>query len=383
MKLNDVEIEGNLRKKMDTIRDVPGMDPDLIAQERQKFLAHGKIFREAVSAAPPLRHNSWIDQWIQSLKRKEFKPMFTTVMTIFVTLSLLFGGAGASVAAAQDDLPGEPLYALKRWTEEVRARVNISDQEQLQWMLELTNRRMEEIKALSAQGKPIPEPVALRLEQHQETALRLAAGLQDEQMIQALVRIRQQSELHLRTMQDVMAKGSGNEDPILLRIRDRLQEQLHLCDEGINEPDLLRVRLQTRDQDRTNWPFGDPESTPGYQNQTGPGGAQDPNGESYGPGPDAQGPADDPGSYGPGPQAGTATPPKAGPGPNQPTTTPQNGEPGPKQPTATPQQGEPGPKQPTVTPQQGEPGPKEPTATPNGASGSEQPTNPGNPGKKP
>ncbi len=383
MNLTDVEIEENLRKKMDTLRDVPGLEPELIAQERQKFLAHGEGFRAAVSAQPLPRHNRWIDQWIQSLKRKEFKPMFTTVMTIFVTLSLLFGGAGATVAAAQDDLPGEPLYALKRWTEEVRSRSIISESEQLQWMLELTNRRMEEIKALSAQGKPIPEPVALQLEQHQETALRLAAGLQDEQMTQALVRIRQQSELHLRTMQDVMAKGSGNEDPVLLRIRDRLQDQLHLCDEGIFDPDLLRVRLQDRDQDRTNWPFGDPDSTPGTQNQPGPGGAGDPNGGSFGPGPDAEGPADDPGSYGPGPQAGTATPQNAGPGPNQPTATPQNGEPGPNQPTTTPQQGEPGPNQPTEPPQQGEPGPKQPTATPNGSPGSEQPSDPGNPGKKP
>jgi hypothetical protein len=250
-------------------------------------------------------------------------------------------------------------------------------------MLQLTNRRMTEIEELAAQEKPIPEAIALQLEQHQETALRLAAGMQDEQMIQALVRIRQQSELHLRIMQDVMAKGSGNEDPILSRIRDRIQDQLHLCDEGISEPDTLRIHLRDRDQDRTNWPFGDPEATPGFQYQPGPGGAEDPNGESYGPGPDAEGPADDPGSYGPGPQAGTATPQNAGPGPNQPTATPQNGQPGPKQPTATPQKGDPGPNQPTEPPQQGEPGPKQPTAAPKGSPGSEPPVAPGDQGKKP
>jgi hypothetical protein len=371
MKLDEIEIEEKLSKSLEAIRRVPGLDAQIANEERLKFLELGEEYRKAVSVSGKPRLINWIDQWIQSIRRKELKPMMYAILTFLISFTLLFGGAGASVAAAQDDLPGDALYGLKIWSEQVRTRWMVSDQEQFQWMLKLTNRRMAEVEALLALEKPIPETVALQLHQHQETALQLAAGLEDEQMVQALMRVRQQAENQLRTLQDWMAKGSGNEDPILLRIRDRLQEQLHLCDEGVTEPDTLRIRLRDRDQDRTNWPFGDPQASPGANDQPGAGGSEGQNGEGYGPGPDAQGPDEDPGSFGPGPQAGTATPQQNGPGPNQPTATPQQGEPGPKQPTATPQQSDPDPKQPTTPPRQGSSGPGQPSATP--AKGSSKP----------
>ncbi len=373
------ELDEHLYRLLDRARTAPPLDPQIVAQERAKFLAQGELFRSAASQTKSRRHIGWINTLVIAFQRKERIPMLHTLIAIIVTITLFFGGAGATVYAAQGSLPDEALYPIKTWSENVRLSLAGSSQGKLDLTLEFTERRVAEIVDLQASARQVPEGVVNRLQEELDAALRIAAGMNDSQMVQALEQIRLRAETQSQIMTALMAGGSGQEGQVLARIQERLQEQTQLAAGG--EADPQGFRLQVRNRDRQNRPTQAPNPTqPGPNPHTpsampsptgnsygpGPGGNQAtgtpgqygpgepnpsktplPTGGSYGPGPGAGQQTSTPGGYGPGPQAGTSTCTPAqngrsGPGPN-PSQTPQVGGPetGQQNPGATQQPGGP------------------------------------------
>ena len=319
--------------------------------------------------------------------------MLNTLMAIVITITLLFGGAGATVYAAQGSLPDESLYPVKTWSEDVRLSLAGSSQGQLDLTLDFTHRRVAEIAELRADGKPIPGAAATRLQNELDAVLQIAARMEDSQMVQALEQIRLRAETQSQTMTTLMGRGSGQDNMDLVRLQERLLEQVRLTAAG--EADPQGFRLQVRARVRQNKPPQTPNSTqpgtilhtpsatpvstgngygPGFggsqatetPGQYGPGGPNPsqtpmPTGGSYGPGPGVGQQTSTPGGYGPGPQAGTSTctPAQNGGGPGYgatPTLAPEQGggNPGSGQSTQAPDQdGNPGNGQPTASPGQG------------------------------
>ncbi|MCG8346227.1 MAG: DUF5667 domain-containing protein, partial [Chloroflexales bacterium] len=70
---------------------------------------------------------------------------------LLMALALL----GSSVAYAQASLPGDPLYGLKRASEQINASLASGTEQRLQNQLELANRRLEETSSLLRQGRPL------------------------------------------------------------------------------------------------------------------------------------------------------------------------------------------------------------------------------------
>jgi Domain of unknown function (DUF5667) len=379
MKSTINELDEHLKGMLNRLRRVASLPPQAVAEERAKFLAQGEIFRTAVSQPGDRRHIGWINTFVLAFRRKERIPMLNAMMAIIISITAVFGGAGATVYAAQGSLPDQPLYQVKTWSEDARLALAGSAQGKLDLTLEFADRRVAEAIKLQAAGKSIPAGVTTRLQEELDTALQIAAGMNDPQLVQALAQIRQQAEVQVQIMAGVMNTGSNQGDPVLARIQERLQEQLRLAAVGESDPQVFR--LQVRDRDRLNRPTqtpqptqpgpathtpgampvptgtsygpgpgaGQPTGTPGHYGPGEPNPSQtpEPTGGSYGPGPGAGQPSETPGGYGPGPHAGTATctPAHDGDGPG----------PGPLNPSATPQAGDPGGGngQATVTPQQG------------------------------
>lgn len=370
----------HLEGLLNRFRMVAPLDPQAVADERAKFLAQGETFRTAVSQRSNRRHNGWINNLSHSFQRKERIPMLNALIAMIVTLTIVFGGAGATVYAAQGSMPDQPLYPVKTWSEDSRISLAGSAQGKLDMTLEFTDRRVAEVIKLQATGKSIPAGVTNRLQQELNAALQIAAGMDDPKMVQALAQIRQQAEIQSQIVASVVNAGPNQGDPTLARIQERLQEQVRLAAAG--EADPQGFRIQVGDRDRLNRPSQTPQPTqprpathtpaptpvpsggsygpgPGEPN---PSQTPQPTGGSYGPGPDAGQSTKTPGGYGPGPQAGTATCTPAhdgdgpGPGPLNPSATPQAGEPGDGNgpATVTPQHGDNGQGgQPTEEPGQG------------------------------
>ena len=95
------------------------------------------------------------------------------LVSLILAASLLLGG-GATVAAAQDDLPNQSLYQLKLWTENAKMSMAGDPQEQATLLMNMAQTRVQEMAALAEQGITPPDQVRDRLQQHLHQALQLA-----------------------------------------------------------------------------------------------------------------------------------------------------------------------------------------------------------------
>ncbi len=429
MKTTEDELDGQLKNQFDRLRPVKPLNPQAVAEERAKFLAQGEQFRSLpVSEQLKPRHNGWINTIGLAFQRKERIPMLNILLVVVMAIGFVFGGAGITVYAAQDSLPDEALYGVKTWSEDTRLSWANSAQERLELTLGFTQRRVLEIGELQAAGKTVTAGVITRLHEELNTALQLAAGMDEPQMVQALEQIRLQAATQSQTIATLASAAAGGSDEDLEKLQERLREQAQMASTGQADPQGFRQ--QVRDRDRTSQPTlapteataldageetptgkpgqggngngqgGQASKTPGQgAGEPNPGVTPQPTGGSYGPG---EQPSTTPGGYGPGEPNPSHTPQPTGgsygpgAGNGQPSETPGGGygpgEPNPSatsQPTGGSYGPGPGNGQPSETPGGGYgPGEPNPSATPQPTGGSygpgEQPsTTPGGYGPGP
>ena len=113
------------------------------------------------------------------------------VISILVVGGLLFGG-GMTVNAAQDDLPNEPLYGLKTWSEELSLRFQGGPEARVERLMELIQMRAQEMERLTEAGQTPPDEVRLRLEMHLQQALQICSNLDDPALDRTLLQLRDQ-----------------------------------------------------------------------------------------------------------------------------------------------------------------------------------------------
>lgn len=226
--------------------------------------------------------------------------MLTQLTTILVMISLLFGGAGATVYAAQDSLPDDMLYPVKTASEDVSLALSSGTQAQLKLALKLAYTRMGEIEELVNKGEGIPLQVQTRLNMHMEYALKLAAGMEGDQQKQALQQVMAKNQEMLQSMAQLMLKNPGTGQSIMT--------QLQKNNQGVEQ--MLQNKIQLKTQ--LNKPEAEPVDEAGLSSETVSdtqkyGNCEDcepvldGTGPSYGPGPGNQGGLQQPDEgYGPG-----------------------------------------------------------------------------------
>lgn len=275
------ELESVVKEWLDEIKPVPPRNPQSASRGRAQFLGG------AVSASALPRQKGWI-----SIFRKERYAM-NVILSALVIVGLLFGG-GATVQAAHDDLPNEPLYAVKTWTEDISLKLQNNQEDLVERLMELVQVRVQEMVQLSENGGTIPDVVQLRLEQHLQQALQTCADMDDPALERALSRIRDRLQQQDRDMERLQLH---TQDQLLTQTRAMIQERLRLVEDGLLNQEMFRERVQS------GFRFGqdDDETTPPVQNGNGqqngqptqaPGG---PNTEPGGPNPDPGGQNTDPG----------------------------------------------------------------------------------------
>jgi hypothetical protein len=294
---DQTELETEVQKWLEEIKPVPPRNPQAAARGRALFLG------QAVSASEFPRHKGW-----SSIFRKERFAM-NMIISILVIAGLLFGG-GATVNAAQNDLPNEPLYGLKLLSENISLQFQNNPEQKVERLMDLTQARIQEMTRLTDANQAVADQVRQRLQDHIQQALQICATLDDPEMDRTLLQVRDRLSQQDRDMEQLQLHASQNEQPILLQTRTMLQQRLQLVDEGLLNHEMFRYAV------RNGFRFGqDVTATPpaqsgnGAQNgqptlvpvgpNTNPGGPNPaPTGSSYGPGE----PNTDPG--GPNPDAG-------------------------------------------------------------------------------
>jgi hypothetical protein len=228
---DDIELERQIRERLEEIKPVLARDTRAAYRARMQFLA------KAVSASEEARHKGW-----SSIFRKERFAM-NLMISILVIAGLLFGG-GATVNAAQDDLPNEPLYSLKMWTEDISLQVRNEPDQKVDRLMELAQVRIQEMTRLADAGQAIPDQTRLRLEQHIHQALQICSTLEDNALDQALLQIRDRLQQQDRDMEQLQLHAPQDVQPVLAETRTMLQQRLRLVDEGLVDHEIFSNAAQ-------------------------------------------------------------------------------------------------------------------------------------------
>ena len=372
--MNEEKMNPKLEKAFADLRNTPARDPQAAARGRRQFLRQAENLRRGVSTAEERRHKSWNNIFpILNFGKEQplMKAMIATTLALFVFLS----AAGATVYAAQDDIPGQNLYQVKTWSEDTALNLARSEQTRMEYALDFADRRIQEAAGLVNTGETIPEQLETRLRTQMELALNLAAGLDDAQMLQEMEKIRFRAENQLQVMNMLMENAPASATPILERIRDRIRLQVQLTELAQDDPQAFKLMYQNGEMLQQQSGAGEPGPN-GTQNQSGagepgPNGTQNQNGADE-PGPNGtqnQNGAGEPGPNGTQSQNSSQDQNSYGPGEPQPTGTPGNY--GPAGTPSTDSTGAYGPGEPQTTVTQGQYGPGEPQSTvtpdPNGS----------------
>lgn len=108
--------------------------------------------------------------------------MFKTILVVTTVMTMLFGAAGVTVAAAQTSQPGEPLYAVRTWSKQIQQNRTMQQ----------VNRQTQSQQSESSMPLQTHDQIQLQTQYTQNEQLRLqiqdrTAGqlrLQDQQRIQ-------------------------------------------------------------------------------------------------------------------------------------------------------------------------------------------------------
>jgi hypothetical protein len=251
-------VDPNLPDQLHLLDSMPERDPQAIAQGRAKFLSHAQSLTAAVSDQPNQRHNTWI----QSIfTKKESKFMFTAITSFIVALTLAFGGAGATVYAAQDSLPNDFLYPVKTFSEDLQLAFLNDDLDQLTMLGTFTQRRWGEINAMLNKGEVVPPETITRLEYQIASMFALAAGMEDSEMQGALEQIRTMLQQGDRTFMSTMGGDQNTEQnlEVLAGATEMLRNQQRLVDSALEDPNTFRQHMDSAD----NHPGEYPDKIPG------------------------------------------------------------------------------------------------------------------------
>ena len=235
---NDEKIDPRLAALLDELKSASARDPQAATRARGRFLA------QAVSASEERRHN-W---WMTIFQQKE-KFAMNLIMSALVVLGLLFGGS-ATVSAAQDDLPTQPLYQIKLMSEDVRVWLASDPNLKIELLMDQVQTRTEEMAVLTLAGITPPAESSIRAQDRIQQALQLAATLDDVSMGAAIEQIRTQLQTQEQSMTQLQAGSCTECEPILQQTRDMLHTQLGQIESNLADPETSREQNQNQSQNQ-------------------------------------------------------------------------------------------------------------------------------------
>jgi len=232
------------------LRPVPPVDPQVAAEAKMKYLLQGEHLRQELISQSGGIGTTQVRRKPNILQLLQHKPMMKALFAILLAVVIILAGSSFTVYAAQSSLPGEPLYTLKSWSEDVRLSMTFSTKAKLKLTLDYTNRRVDEISSLLAGGKALNDQTSNRFQRELEDALQLAAQLDDTQIQNALSQIRSHAEHQGRTMEGLLGTLPPQAKSAILHLQERLDEQVDLSTIGKTDPHEFRLQISGRHQKR-------------------------------------------------------------------------------------------------------------------------------------
>jgi len=219
-------------RRLEALRPTPERDAQATLARRHAFLD--------LAASAPVSRRAFFRHTVRSSDgRKELRPM-SALAGLLMALALLFGGSGATALAAQDALPNEWLYPVKLATEELQLGLTAEPSQQIALLEDWADRRVQEMEQIAQSGEGVPVETALRLQTQLSEALRLAAQLQDPELVPVLQRLQTRLGIHLRTVEQLrVADPNGAALQTAEQAMTRTRAEIR---DALDDPSGFRVR---------------------------------------------------------------------------------------------------------------------------------------------
>jgi hypothetical protein len=248
--MNRDEMDSKLRNVLKDLKSIPLRNPQSEINGKAKFMNEALILGQSITSQGHHRPPVSKKKSIFLLFHRQHLLVKNPLIAIILAVLIFFGGSAVSVYAAQDSLPNQVLYPVKTWSEDTILSLTGSPQLRLTFQLDFSDRRVAEMTRLLAAGNTIPDGVETRLQNELDSALELAAGMDDAQAKPNLEQVRQHAEAQFKTMTLLLAGGKGSAEPLLLMAQGRLQEQIQLSAMGESDIPGFRIRIQQRIHNR-------------------------------------------------------------------------------------------------------------------------------------
>ena len=258
----DDPLDPQLSADMAALKNVPDRDPQAAANGRMQFLKEAASLAPGMAPARAGQNSRWN---LPALFGKKPSAMAVQLALILAFLAVLFGtGGAAAVYAARESMPGEPLYAVKTWGEDVQLALADSPQTELNLNLQFAERRMNEISVLLYEDEELAARSILRLQNHLQNAVRSSELVNGEQALPAMLRLRDDLQYQQRLMEQLQENDPPASETEMNQSRQMIQEQMRIVE------DELQQQLQRQNQMQE--PVEQPLQTgqPGKQDQNTP-----------------------------------------------------------------------------------------------------------------
>jgi len=249
----DDELDEYGKRVLLPLRSAPPIDITVAEQEKAKFLKIGESLYQDLFEQTKVKNQRKSPDFPGVVRRMRsifiLKPLIAGLLALIILL-----GSSFTVYAAQDSLPGEPLYLIKSWSEDLRLAMTTSPQAKLDLTLEYTERRVNEITNLAASGKAPSEQTSDRYQGELENLLELAASMDNEPMLNALGKIKHLAKNQGMTLEELITKLPEQAQPAIIHLQQRLEEQVTLSTIGENDPQTFRWEVRERQHRRSGMP---------------------------------------------------------------------------------------------------------------------------------
>jgi hypothetical protein len=189
MTWTDHEFDEYGKRVLSPLRPAPSLDPQVAAEAKEQFLMHGESLGHGLISQP-----GGLDLEQRLRKPNVFlgtqrNTLMKALAGVLLAILIILAVSSITVYAAQSSLPGEPLYTIKSWGEDLRLSMTFSTKAKLNLTLDYTIRRVNEISDILAGGKTLNDQSSDRFKRELDYALLLAAQLDNTQIQNALGQI--------------------------------------------------------------------------------------------------------------------------------------------------------------------------------------------------
>jgi len=251
---SDNKFEQWLTLKLNLLKQTPDRDPKKALSGRNAYLNESARLSRNVSPFEKQRHKNCEQKPNHNFWtiRKERKPMFSTLTSVILAITLLLGGGGVTVAAAQSSIPGDLLYDMKLLSEDTLLAITNNPENQLELALDLTDRRSDELSEILTSGSVPESDTFLRYQDQIDRAIVLAFNLPPEEVFQAFQKIKDRLQIQEMILSQAQLNGVEEVNMLQLQTRQMIQERLRILENG--QYNMLQIQNQLNLSETTGNP---------------------------------------------------------------------------------------------------------------------------------